>query len=269
MELEQELQTEETASESLSTQGTDSAPVEGKNLNENTAISSEGESETKPAESNEPAGFTKRIHQKHHELMEEKRARASVEQQLEELRKQVPQETKPVIPEIPDPYEDNFDELMAQRDTAIKAEFEFNSREQNAQAQAQQAQQKQANEQQEALVKTVNTYSERAGKLNISESELKVAGETVAAYGIDNQLAQYILSDDDGPLITTYLAKNPAELETLRTMNPMQSAVYIANTVKSKASANRNTVNTPSPADTLGGGGAPPSERGPRGATFE
>ena len=60
-------------------------------------------------ESKDPAGFTKRINQKHFELMEEKRAREALEAEVVALKAKITEIQKPVIPPLPDPYDDDFD----------------------------------------------------------------------------------------------------------------------------------------------------------------
>ncbi len=262
------LQAGAEASEPLDHQGSDPATEPGENLDQTTGTPGD-EGADSGAQPGDPAGFTKRIHQKHHELMEERRARILVEDELQKLQAQASPELRPVIPVTPDPYDEKFDELMATRDKAVSSAAEFDARKTAADTQAQTAQTQRVTEQQQALVKTVQTYADRAAKLSVNAQELQVAGQTVAAYGMSDQLTQFILADEQGPLITTYLAKNPEELDTLRDLDPMRAAVHIATTVRTKAVAAAPIPGVPPPADTLGGGGAPPSERGPKGATYE
>ena len=115
----------------------------------------------------------------------------------------------------------------------------------------------------------VTTYSERAEKLGIKAEELQAAGNQVAQFGIQDGVAQFILESEMGPLITTYLANNPLELDAVRQMNPMQAAVHIETSVKEKAAALRKKVSPPpQPTDTPTGIGAQP-DRGGVGITFE
>lgn len=249
--------------------GAESATAMGENPELNNAGDSSEGAEGNPADQQaDPARFTKRINQKHHEVMEERRARIAVEQELANLRAQQPQAQRPVVPPVPDPYDDNFDQLMRDRDVAIEAAKEFDLKQHQDQIRQQQQQQQAVDEQQQQMVNTAEAYSKRAADLNVSQQELQVAGQTVAAYGISNELTFFILDDDQGPLITTYLARNPEEIEVLNSMNPMQAAVHVATNVKAKATAAKPNNGAPPPAETLGGGGATPSKRGPSGATF-
>lgn len=229
----------------------------------------EGDDVKESESSNDPAGFTKRINQKHFELMEEKRAREAAEAEIAALKAQIPANHKVDIPPLPDPYDDDFDEKMSQRDEAIKKAAIYDAQEEVRQNQLKEQHRSQAESKQKALAEAVNTYSGRARDLNISESELKVAGQTVAAYGIHDSVAEFILQDDKGPAITAHLARNPDQLEIVSKLNPIQAALYIANTVKPKLSSKSKTDELPDPPETLSGGGVSKKERGPKGAKYE
>lgn len=218
---------------------------------------------------NEPAGFTKRINQKHYELMEEKRAREALEAEIARLKAQIPENHKPVIPDMPDPYDSDFDERMRQREEAIKQAAIYEAQDELRQAQLTEQNKATLAKQQNDLIAAVNTYSGRAKALGVSENELQVAGQAVAAYGIAEQVAEFILHDDKGPAITTYLAKNPTELDAISKLNPLQAAIHIATNIKPKLTGKPRAVDLPDPPDTLSGGGVTKRERGPKGAKYE
>lgn len=239
---------------------------------EESGTSEDAETETVTDESNQnkdPAGFTKRMNQKHFELMEEKRLREAAEAEVINLKSKLPNVQKPVIPDLPDPYDEDYDIRIKQRDEAIRnaAIYEANEEIRNNQIQSQnKAEQERKNND---LVKSVETYSGRAKELGISENELAVAGKAIAAYGMHDDVAHFILSDDKGPAITTFLARNPAELEAISKLSPMQAAVHISNVIKPKLQLKNKISAIPEPADTLSGGGVKKSERGPKGAKYE
>lgn len=218
-------------------------------------------------ENKDPAGFTKRINQKHFELMEEKRAREALEAEVIALKAKIPEIQKPVVPPLPDPYDDDFDVKMSQRDEAIKRVAAYEAQEEINQSRLQEQHRLRQEGLNKSLVESVKTYSDRAKGLNISENELKVAGQTVAAYGIHDSVAEFILQDEKGPAITAHLARNPDMLETISKMNPIHAALYIDNNVKPKLLSGKTEL--PEPAETLGGGGVSKRERGPKGAKYE
>jgi TPR repeat protein len=91
--------------------------------------------------------------------------------------------------------------------------------------------------QQEALVDKVQAYSQRAKRLGISADELQAAGAVVGQFGLHDDVVDFILEDDKGPLITKYLSQNLAELDKLISMSTTDAAVRIATTIKADATA--------------------------------
>lgn len=204
------------------------------------------------------------------ETREAKRETDDLRRQLEETKAKIPQQVAPVVPDLPDPYDDDYTIRVTERDNAIRAsaQFDANARLQHEQQQlTQQAAQQKV---QDAYTKTVGTYSDRAKTLGMTQEELQVANNTVGQFGIDSNVANFIMQDDQGPLITKYLAENPMEMERLNSLDPMSASVRIATEIKAKASALGNKQRTaPNPAETLQGNGVPAKERGPSGAKFE
>jgi hypothetical protein len=216
-----------------------------------------------------PERFNQQINKKHRELMEERRAREALEARLQEIEaKQAPQ-SRPEIPPLPDPYDEDFDAQMKARDAKILEAAKYDARQETLYQQQQQQREQQQRQKQTELETLANSYAQRAAKLNITGDMLKAAGETVAAVGISDQLAEHILQDEQGPLITTYLARNPGEIEALQNLTPFKAALYLEQKIKTRLSGGRKQADIPAPADTLRGGGTTRKERGPAGATYE
>lgn len=256
--MSDELQaSEELEQPNLEEQGevSESAADTGDNPEQETS----GEQAEGVAQPDDPARFAKRINQKHFELMEEKRKAQALEQQLSEIKAQLPQEQAPKIPPMPDPYDDNYKEQLEARDKALMEHAQYDARQRMAEEQRQQQVVQQAQQRQAEQSQIVEQYSQRAKELGIEAQELQAAGQTVMAYGISDELADFILRDEQGAAITTHLARNPEQLETLRNMPPMQAAVYIATTVKSGA-AQKPKQSAPPPPDTLSGAGSQKAE---------
>lgn len=195
------------------------------------------------------------------------RENAELQRQLAETQAKIPQQERPNIPDLPDPFDDGFDTKLKEREAAVvkQAEFDANKRAQEASDERQNQQVMQ--QQQAKLTEVITTYAGRAKGLGISNDELKIAGDTLQQQGISGDLTVHILQDEKGPAITTFLANNPLALDEMRGMNSMQAAVHIETKIKPKVGGRKATT-APSPAETLNGGGTPPSERGPKGATF-
>lgn len=217
----------------------------------------------------DPDWYVKAINRQHHKYREEERKRIQAEQRLAELEQQAPQDARPKIPPAPDPFEDGYEQKIAERDQAIRAAAAWETRQQATQYQQQLEQQRAIQERAESLRSTLQSYTGRAESLGIKPEVLKTAGSTIATMGMHDDVATFILNDEKGPLITTYLARHPGEVEAMHGMTPVQAGVYLATKVKPKAESAHGVSQAPAPPDTLDGGGAPPQTRGPKGATFE
>ena len=138
------------------------------------------------------------------------------------------------------------------------------------QAAQQEAQRIGAENQQKQVFETVQAYDKRAVDLGVTQEELKVAADTLKPYNLDPNVTWFVLQAENGPLITKYLAQNPQEIDGLRGLNPMQAAVKLTNDIGPKAvAAGKGKPPPPPPVAGLDGGGAPPGEEGPPGATYE
>ena len=215
----------------------------------------------------DPPGYKKAIDNQHKKYRNEERRANALQVELDELKASIPEVVRPVIPEIPDPYEDDFDAKMAARDKAVQdsAAFDVSQRIQrdNEQAAIAQTQEQQRIETQ----KREQVFTERATTAGISENEVTTSIQTVAAYGgVGVDLANHMMDSDQGPAIISHLAKNPDQIIALQGMTALQGAVYVNSVLVPKLST---ASNTPPPVDSLGGGGAPPEQKGPKGATFE
>lgn len=192
--------------------------------------------------------------------------------ELEELRKQLPTEQRPKVPDMPDPLsltDEQYRRYLADRDEAIKRQAAFDAQQALIQQQMQAQQAQLIAKQQEALLESANTYKQRAGVLGVKQEELLQAGNIVAQF-VSEDLGQVILQDDHGPLITKYLANNLAVLDELSRMNPILAAARIASEIKPKAAALKPKVNqAPDPLQPIRQAGRSATAEGPEGATYE
>ena len=160
------------------------------------------------------------------------------------------------IPAVPDPYDDNFDSKMADRDAALLAQADFNSTKAATLRQQELQQQQVQQQQQEQVQKSAAAYDARSTELGISPDELRAAGTAVLQYGLSNELTMHILSDKDGPLITKHLAANPQEGFELASMSPYAVGTYLDGVRAKAGQLKPKTSSAPAPADTLQGNGA-------------
>ena len=195
---------------------------------------------------------------------EERRRAEQLETELTALKARIPEPTVPEVPSLPNPNDyygdpDGYNATLAQRDKAIQERAEFDTRNRliNDQRQA-------------ATRQAIATYAEAAKSFGIGAEQMQKDAHQVMQIGIDPMLSDHIVSDPQGALITNYLAKNVLELDRMRSMSPMAASVYIANEVKPKLASAKKISSAPSPANVVGGGGAPmkvPSSI--KGAKFE
>lgn len=191
----------------------------------------------------------------------ERRERERAQDELARLQTAQAHQTgnKPEIPDLPDPFDDDFAEKTAARETAIREAERFDAQaefgQQQHQYQVQQAQREQAQE----FQKTADTFKERATTFGITDAELQQNGERLLDYQAltENEIG-LILSDDQGPLIAKYLSQNPVELERLSSMpvGSSQRMTTLLTDIKTKASALKaKTTSTAEPLDTIQGSG--------------
>lgn len=247
----------------------ESAPEEATEAVEPTA--SEGQHKEKVTfNEDQQQVFNSEINKKVAQTNEVRRESDKLKQEIEGLRKQIPVETRPDVPGTPDPYDDDYEARLKDRDAAIHKQAAYDAQETVRRDQEVTALQEQERVQVETLQKSVNEYSDRAIQLGVGEDDLRAAGNIVNQYGINPQLTLFILKDEQGPLITKYLSQNPQEIEALNRLDPMSAAVLVATSIKQKAVGLKpKSTEAPEPPEYLEGAGAPLTKRGPKGATFE
>jgi len=255
----EELETEDSLGDP---EDSESAPDSGENHGKSIEFSEE-----------QQKIFNEALGKKVYKLREVERILAAKEKENEELRAKIPEQQRPDVPDVPDPFalsDEEYRKQLADREQALIQQAHYDAVQEAQRAEQQRLIEEQARLQQEAMMESVKTYATRAKQFGVSQEDLQVAGNTVAQFGINDDLVNYILQDDHGPLITKYLSQNLTELEGLSQMGTAQAAIRIATEIKDKAAALKPKVNTaPAPIDTPQGAGVAPKSKGPKGATFE
>lgn len=213
--------------------------------------------------------FNRAIGEKTFKMREAERRAEAAERRAAELEAKLPKSERPFVPPKPDPYDPDYEKKLDARDEAIKAAAAYDAQQNAAKAQREAAERQRQEAEQEELVKSAQSYKERAEKFGLDPAEMQTAGTALAKFGIPDDLTRFILKDDQGPLLTMYLARNPDHLERMQGMSPIQMGAYIAADLKPQLATARTQTKAPRPADVLDGGGSPPTARGPKGATFE
>ena len=176
------------------------------------------------------------------------------------------------IPDVPDPFDDDYEIKVKARDEAIIAQANYNTQNKGYQQQQQFQQQQEAQAKQQKVQESMASYSQKATELGIKQDELQAAANTVANYGLSDDLVMHILADSDGPLITKHLAANAQDGYKLASMSPYVVGQFLDG-IKAKAGALKpKKTNAPSPATNLQGNGVDPSSgkyKNLKGAKFE
>lgn len=217
--------------------------------------------------------FNDAIGKKVAKLRAAEEARRAAEQEAEELRKRLTEieaPQRPVVPDLPDPFDDAYETKMADREKAIQEAAQFDAIAHQNALRAQQEVERQQRKAMEQQQKAVVAYAERANKLGIKPDELQQAANVVGQYNVPIDVVNHILQDDRGAAITMYLGNNPLEIDALCQMTPAQAGAYIETKIKPSAMSARPTPNPPpSPIETPTGAGMPESGGGVAGVTYE
>jgi len=206
-------------------------------------------------------GAQKAINKQHAKYREEERKRIATEKERDDLKSKLTaleHEKQDVsIPEIPDPYEDDYEERLKVRDDAIVRKANHDAQNQRVIDQQNATQEAATKAEDERVGTLISGYSKRIGELGLGADDVRLAGDTVVRNGIDGQVAEFILGDEDGPLITKYLADNPIIQDDLRGLTTIQAAMKINSEIRSAASAMKpQASNAPDPTEILSGRGA-------------
>ncbi|MBK28601.1 MAG: hypothetical protein CMO77_07180 [Verrucomicrobiales bacterium] len=205
--------------------------------------------------------------QRERELQAALESERKARQEAESL---IPAETRPDVPPMPNPYDEDFQEKARQRDLAIQRAADYDANEKARRNAEQEQHNRLVQEQAIKLQQIGQDYSKRAVQLGITEPELAQIGDRIKVFGLDEPIAEFILKDEQGPLIAKYLSDNPAELEEISQKDLTTAFSYVVEKIKPKASGLIvKPTDAPDPPELLKGSGMPPSRRGPTGATFE
>jgi multidrug efflux pump subunit AcrA (membrane-fusion protein) len=243
--------------------------IEGDNVDENS------DSEPENTEGNDQAEkvqFTPEQQEKLNDVINKKvaktreveRKNAELERQLQEAQAKIPVEARPVLPELPDPYDDRYNDILRKREEVLVEQARFDERAANQERQQQEILQQQAREQERKIVDMVTTYSGRAEELGMTPEQSQESMGKIANLGMHPDLLTHIVLDKKGPAINQHLLSNPMAVEEMQGMTVAQAAVHIETVIKPSLPS-KKTTNTPPPPKDFDGGGSPPSDGLPQG----
>jgi len=267
----------ELQSDSIESEVIETEVIEDHNDGADLATASESEHEAKPEVDEEAAkqeAIQKTINKKHFETQQAKRDLEAANSRIAEFEKQKRDEMAAkvgTIPDMPDAFDDDFEEKVRLRDEALVAQANFNYQNKSFLEQQQLQKQQEVQAKNAQVQESMTRYSQKATELGIAQEELQAAGNTVAQYGLSDDLVMHILADSDGPLITKHLAANPQEGFQLAQMSPFMVGNFLDGIRQKASTLKPKTSNTPKPSDNLYGRGHKPTDgyQNIGGATFE
>tara|TARA_B100001250_G_scaffold383354_1_gene377246 strand:+ start:8224 stop:9057 length:834 start_codon:yes stop_codon:yes gene_type:complete len=216
----------------------------------------------------------KQIGKKVKSLREVERQNLRLQNRLNELENEVNKPIPVEVPPMPDAFsmtDADYKKAVENRDRAIVAKANSDAVAVAKQESARMAQAEQLRKQQEETNQLAEKYEKRATDLGITKEELREAGNNLYNSGLSDELAGFIINQENGPLISRYLGQNPLEADKVLQMRPSEAAVYIYTEVntKLKSLAKSNINQAPDPIDRPAGSGKQKKQGGPKGATFE
>ena len=258
---------EPESSQAVDDQGAEQSPTEGSELATGTDENQSTKIEFSPEQQ---AVFDKKVAKDTFKRRESERQGQQREQelqrQLDSLKANQPAEIAPVVPELPDQFDDNYDGKMEDYKKALIENARHQERQQAAQSIEQDRQQQKylegQRESQEAAVK----FADNGKKLGITQEDMQQNGSTVMSYGLGDDVLTHILHDPQGAAIVKHLANNPQDAQTLLNTDRF----YLGSAIDSiKSAIKPNVSKAPPPTEQLRGGGVP-DKQDPRlkGAVF-
>lgn len=197
----------------------------------------EGDKDGKSSKEND--SVQKRINKIHREKKEAEELLYSERQHRERLEQQLKEYNKvaiPDIPPVPDYLDADYDDQIKRRDEIIAQHAELKYKRTAAETAKQESYRAEENRRAVAVSEMVKTYGERSEAFKLDKKAVEAAGDVVGKYITGKQhLAEYLLSDENGPLNVSYLSQNIEELDKVSRMTETAAAVYIATKITPKA----------------------------------
>ena len=141
----------------------------------------------------------------------------------------------PVVPPVPDGFDPQYAEKMAARDKAIADLTQHNADQRAAQQNVQKTREQEFQQKQQQIQSAIEGFARRAKSVGITPEESAQNEEVVIAYGVRPEVAEYLLGEEEGPIIVKYLARNLEVLEKVSTMSPLRASSYLKTKVEPEA----------------------------------
>lgn len=261
--------------EKESTETENQAPTTEENVifDESEALEAAEKEEKQEGFINQEA-VNKRINEISFEKHEERRKREKLEAELAELKGKWEQlEAKKndvVIPDMPDVYDDDFEKKMREREDAIRKSALIQAEKKMAKDREEREMTERLKARQKKVLDYVDRMKKKATEYGITAEELDRDDQTVSSYIQNPELAGFLISHDEAPLLIKYLSGSATELDKISRMQPLEASVYITNKIAPEAMKLKPGVTkTPEPARVPKGRSSPKKDPYLKGVSFE
>ena len=205
---------------------------------------------------------------------EEKRKREKAEADLAELQaklmKQEAAKENIDIPDLPDIYDEDYEDRIKAREVAIEKAAEIRARKKFEDEAKQKLNAAQFEKQHSDVMKQVDKMYSSVSDYGMTKEELQKADETVSKFIKEPDLARFLIAQDDAALLIKYLSSSATELEKISGMSPLNASVYIATKVSSEAKKLKpGLTKTPEPPEIPKGKATPKKDPFLEGVKFE
>lgn len=203
------------------------------------------------------------VSKQHAKYREEQRKRIAAEERLQQYESgSQNNDPEPTLAEV-DPYADDVDSQLRQRDESIRAHIAWQERQRNSQYQRSQYEQQTAAQQQQEAAQQAETFFSKAKEDGVDQGKLTQAIQTVGQYQLGKEVASYLMGDDRGHQVTVALAKSPSLLADLALMQPHERILHIERNVRSKVNASPRRSKGKPPATRVKGRASDASDKYP------
>ena len=259
--------------ETVQTDGQEDTPIVEETQQEVTTPESEPEKTEDP---NSPDKIQQKLAESEFKRRQQRRELEDAQKRLadvERAQREAEMGKRPEVPEMPDPYDDDYQSKMAARDKALTDAAAWDARAETQKQLEQQSQQALLNQQQQVLAEATNEYEKRGIEAGITQSEMDAHADRFLQpdMGATKDEIVFVLQDAAGPQIAKYLAENPIEANAFASM-PSGPArlVHLATQIKEKAQASRvETTKAPDPVPSIDGAGGRTEDPHLKGAIFK
>lgn len=238
----------------------------------------EEQADSAPAQEKEPnevEELKKAIAEKAYKEREARRKAEELERRLKAFEEKQPKTELVDVPDLPDPFDDDYEQKLRARENALLERAKFEARESYLKDQQAIAERDKQRQELEASEQRQKQFLNNSQKLGIEAEDFTRYEQAFIDHinklgGVkDPRMINMILDDPQGPLVVQHLAANPLDVDDLLHSDP-----YIAGSlyerIKSKAMALKpKTSRAPEPATIVEGSAPAKKDRGPEGAIFE